>query len=109
MPWESVFDIGEGVWDGRGCLKKIPPLWQKIVEFEKIIVMQFTYTSGVKQNISYNNKSSHIFSGHYKNEEESCIEYVLLNEKTDHIEGYSTWYSSILESDCNKVHPCSKY
>ena len=42
-------------------------------------------------------------SGHYKYEEQGCVEYILKNEKIDQIRGYSTWFSTIYESDCNKV------
>ena len=41
--------------------------------------------------------------GHYKNEEKSCVEYILKMEKVDQINGYTTWYTSVVESDCNKV------
>ena len=36
-----------GVWNGRGCFKKIPLLRKKLVEFEKITKMEYINMSGV--------------------------------------------------------------
>ena len=64
MPWERVFEMGGGIWNGRGYLewegvfgmgggiwKKIPLLWMKIVEFWKIVVIEFIHMSGVIQDL----------------------------------------------------------
>ena len=70
MEWEGVFGMGGGVWNGRECLEKNstavefekkfhcyekkkwsleknPLLWMKIVEFGKIVVVEFIDMSGV--------------------------------------------------------------
>ena len=36
-----------GIWNERGCLKKIPLSWQKLVEFEKVVTIEFLNMSGV--------------------------------------------------------------
>ena len=41
MEWEGVFGMGGGIW------KKIPLPCTEIVEFVKIVVMEFIYMSGV--------------------------------------------------------------
>ena len=41
MRWEGVFGMGGGVW------KTIPLLWLKIVEFEKIVAIEYVNMSGV--------------------------------------------------------------
>ena len=41
LAWEGVFGMGGGVWE------KIPLLWLKIVEFEKIVAIEYISMSGV--------------------------------------------------------------
>ena len=36
-----------GVWNGQGVWKKIPLLWLKKVEFEKIVAIEYINMSGV--------------------------------------------------------------
>ena len=60
LEWMGVFGMGGGIWNGWGYLeweepfgmgggvgKKIPLLLQKIVEFGKIVVIEFIDMSGV--------------------------------------------------------------
>ena len=61
--WEREFEMGGGVWNGSGCLpwegvfgigggvwEKIPLLWLKIVEFEKIVVIEYIMSGVIPLN-----------------------------------------------------------